>query len=185
MLAINHVRAALLSSCSRRLYTSDSGAVQRLKSPKRGGQNLSLRYRRLEQSLRGKLALQKDIDTRAQEDALPAPNDLSARAPAFDTSRSFHGFEIPQRPKPPESDECCMSGCAVCVYDLYDESVTAYNDSIATLRTTLASAGIAEASWPDSLHPGRGADQGKKSAVLSAFEELEQALQKKRRGDTQ
>ncbi|KIJ91882.1 hypothetical protein K443DRAFT_685677 [Laccaria amethystina LaAM-08-1] len=35
---------------------------------------------------------------------------------------------------PPADDECCMSGCAVCVYDLYEESLASYEDSITTLR---------------------------------------------------
>ena len=35
------------------------------------------------------------------------------------TARVVRGVEIPLRPPPPASDECCMSGCARCVYDLY------------------------------------------------------------------
>ncbi|GAA5903917.1 hypothetical protein JCM8208_001726 [Rhodotorula glutinis] len=38
-------------------------------------------------------------------------------------ARSVLGVELPTKPKPPEPDECCMSGCATCVYDLYLEDV--------------------------------------------------------------
>ncbi|GAA5937244.1 hypothetical protein JCM3775_001590 [Rhodotorula graminis] len=37
--------------------------------------------------------------------------------------RTVLGVELPTKPKPPEPDECCMSGCATCVYDLYLEDV--------------------------------------------------------------
>ena len=60
----------------------------------------------------------------------------------------FHGFVVPKEPKPPEPDgefpasfhleldnegaclECCMSGCAVCVYDLYEDALLAYRASM-------------------------------------------------------
>ncbi|KAJ7488292.1 oxidoreductase-like protein [Mycena latifolia] len=156
----------------RRYSSLDNGAIQRLKNPTRGGQNLSLRYRRLEKSLRGKEALQQDIRAREAEVAdTPGTNA---------TSGYFHGFKIPQRPKPPEFDECCMSGCAVCVYDLYEESLATYKESMAAFRKTLTAAEIPEASWPDSARSTQAAAQDKKSVTLSAFEELEQSLKEKR-----
>ncbi|GAA5849576.1 hypothetical protein JCM9279_007276 [Rhodotorula babjevae] len=38
-------------------------------------------------------------------------------------SRTVLGVELPDKPAPPEADECCMSGCATCVYDLYLDDV--------------------------------------------------------------
>jgi hypothetical protein len=38
------------------------------------------------------------------------------------------------RPLPPESplpSDCCESGCAVCVFDLYAEEMTAYRAALA------------------------------------------------------
>ncbi|KAJ6503868.1 oxidoreductase-like protein, partial [Mycena sanguinolenta] len=143
------------------------------KKPTRGGQNLSARYRRLEQSLRGKEALQKDI--LSQEPA------FQSTSPTTQTSEAnyFRGLKIPQQPKPPQSDECCMSGCAICVYDLYEDSLSAYTDSMAAFRTTLSSAGIPEESWPTSVRTGDTAARAK-PVTMSAFEELERSLKAKR-----
>ncbi|KAJ7121568.1 oxidoreductase-like protein [Mycena epipterygia] len=161
-------------------YSSTTGtsstAIERLKNPSRGGQNLSLRYRRLEQSLRGKEALQRDIDIRARAEGGGGGTILQSPTEK-DDSRYFRGLEVPQRPRAPESDECCMSGCAVCVYDLYEESLGAYRDSLQTLRATLAAAGIPEASWPDNVRLGQRPEG--KPVGLSAFEELERALREK------
>jgi hypothetical protein len=72
-----------------------------------------------------------------------------------------------------------MSGCAVCVYDLYEESLAAYGESLAAVRATLTAAEIPESSWPKSVR-STDASVGKKSVTLSAFEELERALKEKK-----
>ena len=41
-----------------------------------------------------------------------------------------------------------MSGCAVCVYDLYEESVDAYRDKMVAFRTKLGEMGVPEDEWP-------------------------------------
>ena len=54
----------------------------------------------------------------AHPDAMPPPN-----APATDP-----------RPLPPESplpSDCCESGCAVCVFDLYADELAAYRAALA------------------------------------------------------
>jgi len=167
----------------RRYSTLDAGAIERLKKPTRGGQNLSLRYRRLEQSLRGKEALQRDIFARESK-AAGDFTDTSSTAKPREANRYFQGLEIPQEPKPPESDECCMSGCAVCVYDLYEESLAAYIESLAAFKLALTSAGIPEEAWPHSVRASATAEP-KKPVTLSAFEELERSLKTKREGATQ
>jgi hypothetical protein len=104
MLTFRYYRAVLPSSlCLRQYSTVDASAIARLKNPTRGGQNLSLRYRRLEQSLRGKEALQRDIRAR-ESDLAGGFRDPPSQWQHIDTDRYFHGFEIPLKPKPPESD---------------------------------------------------------------------------------
>ncbi|KAJ6612544.1 oxidoreductase-like protein [Mycena sp. CBHHK59/15] len=176
MQCVIHLRRpdAFLSSARLRHLSQNAAAIERLKNPSRGGQNLSLRYRTLEKSLRGKEALTKDIRTLEAE---ASPRDSS---PQLDATRYFRGFEIPQRPNAPESDECCMSGCAVCVYDLYEESLAAYKESIAALTVSLSSAGIPEVEWPAAVRSTEKTGGGKPHIVLSAFEELEKALQERR-----
>ncbi|KAI6040120.1 hypothetical protein EDC04DRAFT_1567753 [Pisolithus marmoratus] len=106
--------------------TSNSG---RLKRPQRSGQNLTERYRRLENSIRGKNVLVRaayDISRDAASNAeLQTPHNSSEDGASTNT---IAGFVIPEEPKPPADDECCMSGCAVCVYDLYEESLLAYKN---------------------------------------------------------
>ncbi|KAG6884929.1 hypothetical protein C0993_007193 [Termitomyces sp. T159_Od127] len=77
--------------------------------------------------------------------------------------------------------ECCMSNCAVCVYDLYEESLDDYRKSIADLRTALSARGIPEGEWPQDVRSATAAATpvDRKEAVLNAFEELERALAKK------
>lgn len=145
-----------------------------------------------------------------QPDAL-APS----RAPT--TVKTVAGFVLPEEPRAPEDDgllnaflffallththtflnhfafgwvsiECCMSGCAVCVYDLYEEALVAYKDSVATLRAALSALDIPEAQWPAHIRSNTRKDirasptttEKSKDAVLGAFEEMERALKEKR-----
>ncbi|KAJ8517401.1 hypothetical protein ONZ45_g5408 [Pleurotus djamor] len=151
----------------------------RIKHPARGGQNLSLRYARLEKSLREKLGLREQIE----EFALPnVPGSVvtvpqTRKAPG----EMFRGFLIPEKPSPPEPDECCMSGCAVCVHDLYEESLEAYKESISALRTSLTKLDIPEDEWPQNIRSVQGQATPKPNAVaLNAFEELERSLKAKK-----
>ena len=118
----------------------------------------------------------------------------------------FHGFEVPHEPREPESNgwsnlgayllsadtfvtlECCMSGCAVCVYDLYEESMDAYKDAVLGLCSSLSSLKIPQSEWPPSIRAqslpvssssSTNPDRQRKEVVMSAFEELEKALNAK------
>ncbi|KNZ73272.1 hypothetical protein J132_08041 [Termitomyces sp. J132] len=143
------------------------------------GQNLSTRYQRLEKSLREKEGLAQNI-----EHLVKYPN-VGGTVTNTPQKRVeiFHGFEIPKEPRPPQDDECCMSNCAVCVYDLYEESLNEYRKSIADLRTTLSTRNIPEEEWPQNVRSATTLTTSgdRKKAVLNAFEELEQALAKKHR----
>ena len=76
-----------------------------------------------------------------------------------------------------------MSGCSVCVYDLYEESVEAYKQSLSTIRASLDKLNIPESQWPPDIQRGPPSNASentpKKSVVLSAFEEMEQRLREK------
>lgn len=37
----------------------------------------------------------------------------------------------PDPPLPPEPDDCCHSGCAVCVFDLYNDALERYERQLA------------------------------------------------------
>ncbi|KII84561.1 hypothetical protein PLICRDRAFT_117598 [Plicaturopsis crispa FD-325 SS-3] len=154
--------------------------IERWKHPSRGGQNLSDRYHRLAKSLRGKEAFSKKIQELPGSSTVPASGqvagDWKPQPQREDTS--FRGLLVPTQPKPPEPDECCMSGCAICVHDLYQEALEEYNESIAALRTTLSARHIPDSEWPVSVQPS-GQKAAQKSASLSAFEELERALEAK------
>jgi hypothetical protein len=80
--------------------------------------------------------------------------------------------------------ECCMSGCAVCVYDLYEESMDAYKDAVVAFCSSLTSLGIPKSEWPPRIRGQvslpTGQDKQRKEVVMSVFEELERTLNAKR-----
>ncbi|CAE6465657.1 unnamed protein product [Rhizoctonia solani] len=78
------------------------------------------------------------------------------------------GIKIPQRPKPPESDECCMSGCAVCVYDLYLSSLDDYKKEARSVRGRLRERSIPIHKWPEDLQK-----QERREATADKEEEKE------------
>ncbi|GAA5942684.1 oxidoreductase-like domain-containing protein [Sporobolomyces koalae] len=51
---------------------------------------------------------------------------------------SLLGVELPLKPSPPEEGECCMSGCAHCIYDVYLEDLELYHSRLAETRSTLS-----------------------------------------------
>lgn len=75
-----------------------------------------------------------------------------------------------------------MSGCAVCVYDLYEESLQAYKDSLVTLRASLQTSNIPEQEWPDSVRLAYQINQKGRPAAeasMDAFAALEANLKLK------
>ena len=72
-----------------------------------------------------------------------------------------------------------MSGCAVCVHDLYQESLEAYDASIASIRASLIVLNIPEAEWPAQIQTAAAGKERKKDVALSAFEQMELELSAK------
>jgi hypothetical protein len=141
--------------------------------------------------LRGKGTYQRDI-SELSEDAATLVSPGKSRA------RTFMGFVVPEEPKPPASEgksemsscnmlptfslsisDCCMSGCAICVYDLYDEALDEYKKAVNTLRTSLTALRIPEEQWPGGIRTNEAGPIRKPNTSLSAFEELEARLREK------
>jgi Oxidoreductase-like protein, N-terminal len=74
-----------------------------------------------------------------------------------------------------------MSGCAICVHDLYQDSLTAYNESLASLRSLLSVMRIPKSDWPPEIQMSTdGGTSDMKNVSLSVFEELERKLRERR-----
>jgi len=140
----------------------------------------------------------------------------------------FHGISIPPKPPPPASDgmfpfipssrttrracililwlDCCMSSCAICIYDLYATALEEHQDAMVTAREQLTDMDIPKAEWPievlskedqelrrhqerrGGVEIGRSlgvtgeSDKDKQMAVvIGAFVEFEKALRERKR----
>lgn len=73
-----------------------------------------------------------------------------------------------------------MSGCAICVYDLYEEALDEYKKAAESLRTSLRLLQVPEEQWPAGIQT-KETLSGRKppSTSMSAFEELEARLREK------
>ncbi|KAJ2955553.1 hypothetical protein NUW54_g14729 [Trametes sanguinea] len=80
------------------------------------------------------------------------------------------------------SPQCCMSGCAVCVYDLYDEARNDYIQAVDNIRANLDKMGVPEDEWPPDLRRKQPPPEpsARPDVILSAFEQLEKQLREKK-----
>lgn len=80
-----------------------------------------------------------------------------------------------------------MSGCAICIYDLYQESLVTYRESVASLRSSLAELDIPESEWPLNIRPSSTAQisERKKDVVMHTFLEMERKLRLKREAESE
>ena len=179
-------------------FRSTKDEINRPKRLSCGGRNLSERYRALERALRGKEAFARGKEELAHHVpvlSIPVQNENLRK----ESMKTFHGFVVPQEPKLPTDDgtflldkphrdvfinhiiECCMSGCVVCVYDLYEECLASYEDSIVTLRRSLGALGIPQDTWPLNVRPDveKSTLESRKGVILNAFEEMERKLKAK------
>lgn len=63
-------------------------------------------------------------------------------------SRVIAGITVPARP--PEPDNCCMSGCINCVWELFDEDLKDWDAKRKQAAERLVSRG---GRWPENFHP--------------------------------
>ncbi|KAF8590736.1 hypothetical protein K439DRAFT_1160535 [Ramaria rubella] len=165
-----------------------AGKLVQQKAGKRGGQNLTNRDIRLSKSIRQKQAFSRvglpeahALDPSFTRGELVTPREDITLAPRVKT---FRGMTIPDKPRPPESDECCMSGCAICVYDMYLTSLEAYRESIYMMRSALRAQGVPNSEWPREICENEGVKDGSTGqdpppeldVSMSAFAELEKRL---------
>jgi hypothetical protein len=75
-----------------------------------------------------------------------------------------------------------MSGCAVCVNDLYADALSAYQDALSAFRKSLVSANIPVTDWPAHVRTPTATDSAPRTGniALSAFEQMERALAAKK-----
>ncbi|KAJ2778490.1 hypothetical protein H4R18_004561 [Coemansia javaensis] len=60
----------------------------------------------------------------------PGPGDVEALLRA-----------LPPKPEAPSNDDCCMSGCELCVWDLYDQDMREYQRQAVAAREALEAQG--------------------------------------------
>jgi len=80
-----------------------------------------------------------------------------------------------------------MSGCAVCIYDLYQESIDDYNSSVAAVRASLTSMNVPVEEWPESIGPESEKRKPLPASRISmnAFQEMERSLKARREAQAQ
>ncbi|KAF8480235.1 hypothetical protein DFH94DRAFT_741354 [Russula ochroleuca] len=167
--------AAHTIKAPQRSYTQPSSPIKHFR---RGGRNLSERFQRIEKTFRTTHDLSQTT-TDALRPLTPVP---PAPLPQGSTVTTFRGLVVPEVPKAPEPDECCMSGCAVCVHDLYQEYLDDYHSSVAAVRISLTDMKVPEEEWPETIRPGSEKRMSLPASglSLSAFQEMERALKARR-----
>ncbi|POY70986.1 hypothetical protein BMF94_6013 [Rhodotorula taiwanensis] len=87
------------------------------------------------------------IQAPIQDDARGAGNQITPPSPSPAPSlggpdlaslpNRFFGVQVPKKPAPPAEGECCMSGCATCVYDLYLDDLEHFHAQARQARTEI------------------------------------------------
>ena len=75
-----------------------------------------------------------------------------------------------------------MSGCAICVHDLYLDALSTYDESVSSLRSSLSALNIPEPEWPSDIKSTsiESNEKKKSNASIDAFMALERALKEKK-----
>ncbi|KAJ3116189.1 hypothetical protein HDU96_010215 [Phlyctochytrium bullatum] len=63
----------------------------------------------------------------------PAPPLPPPAPPVVEVKVEGARADVPPLPRAPEAEDCCMGGCAHCVWDLYEEEVERYNEKMKEL----------------------------------------------------
>lgn len=139
------------------------------------------------------------IEARRAEQ-LPVEEESRANQPTIAISETkqeegkwIRGIFVEKRPDPPGPEDCCMSGCAHCVYDIYAEDLMSHKQSLKESRDKLMALvpPIDPADWDVSLlgempssssssdsEADDGVDEAKKQREIAEKEimELEKGL---------
>lgn len=81
----------------------------------------------------------------------------------------IEGVRIPKKPSQPSPEECCMSGCVNCTYDIYADDLASYLSAAPKTASELEAKGVDISRWPTDLKGFAGA----KAATSQADAELE------------
>ena len=100
---IRHVGKCPITTFSHNLDDGSSKLPKPFERPVRGGQNLSERFKRLENSLRGKNAMKRELAAKGFQTLLP-PQIVPPATVSSAQAHRFHGFHVPLEPKPPADD---------------------------------------------------------------------------------
>lgn len=76
--------------------------------------------------------------------------------------------------------DCCMSGCAICVYDLHEAALDDYRKATDDLQQKLLIRKIPESDWPKDIRISVKARLTKSNPSVEAFTALEASLQIKK-----
>ncbi|TIA72217.1 hypothetical protein E3P92_02099 [Wallemia ichthyophaga] len=112
----------------------------------------------------------------------PNPGDLGhdKKEKSVESSKThahtIQGVEIPTKPNQPAPDECCMSGCPNCTYDIYADDLANYLAVAPKAASQLESKGVALDRWPMDLRGFAGSDSSK--SPLEAEAEAEKTADK-------
>ncbi|TIA90314.1 hypothetical protein E3P99_01620 [Wallemia hederae] len=112
----------------------------------------------------------------------------------------IEGVRIPSKPSPPAPEECCMSGCVNCTYDIYADDLASYLAIAPKAASQLELKGVDVARWPDDLKGFAGSTTSKSQSeaeleaekaadtlvsgldpTMRAFLEMERNLKKKKK----
>ncbi|KAG0141322.1 hypothetical protein CROQUDRAFT_663988 [Cronartium quercuum f. sp. fusiforme G11] len=88
---------------------------------------------------------------------------------------------VPSKPTPPGPEDCCMSGCAHCVHDIYFEELTAYQAALRNVKQQIQELGISESSSEHDVE-SRACEETEEEAMdpaIKAFLALERKLKGK------
>lgn len=89
------------------------------------------------------------------------------------TETSIEGVRIPVKPNQPAPDECCMSGCVNCTYDIYADDLANYLAVAPKAASELERKGVDIDMWPADLRGFAGSKSSK--SQLEAEIEAEKA----------